>query len=152
MRNSHFLAAGLGAAVVLALSSTLAVNTSSARAAEIQHRLECPDAAPSEWHLPTKAPLVQAAVLSNRIGQAIDEATPPSLVPDRGYALGEVWHNLWTMGDEPGWSHFVDCHYKGVPKVLRLEADGLKQCEQTARPFDSKKGVSTTAVQTMWCD
>jgi hypothetical protein len=56
------------------------------------------------------------------------------------------------MGDEPGWSHFVDCTYRGSSRVLRLKADGLKQCEQTARPYSARTGVATGAVQTMVCD
>ena len=120
--------------------------------ADQQHRLECPREAPADWGLPTPAPLDQPAVLSQPTGQPIDEAAPPSLVPDRGYARGNVWHNLWLMGDQPGWSHFVDCQYRGSKRVLRLKADGLKQCEQTARPYSAKTGVARDAMQTMACD
>ncbi len=95
---------------------------------------------------------MQAAVLSEKTGQPIDDTAPPSLVPDRGYAQGNVWHNIWMMGDEPGWSHYVDCRYRGSSRILRLKADGLKQREQTASPYDAKKGVSAAAVQTMACD
>jgi hypothetical protein len=116
------------------------------------HRVACPPEAPAEWGLPRPAPLVQAAVLSQPTGQAIDESAPPSLVPDRGYARGTVWHNIWMMGDEPHWSHFIDCQYRGSTRLLRLPADGLKQCEQTAQPYSAGKGVAEGAVQTMACD
>jgi hypothetical protein len=117
-----------------------------------QHRLECPREAPAEWGLPKPAPLEQPAVLSQPNGEPIDESAPPSLMPDRMNARGAVWHNVWLMGDEPGWSHFVDCQYRGSKRVLRLKADGLKQCEQTATPYSPKGGIARDAVQTMACD
>jgi hypothetical protein len=120
--------------------------------AEQQHRLQCPTEARAEWGLPKSAPLVQPAVLSQPTGQAIDDSAPPSLVPDQGFARGNVWHNVWIMGDEPGWSHYVDCQYRGSKRILRLKADGLKQCEQTAQPFSTKGGVAENAMQTMVCD
>jgi len=119
---------------------------------QVQHRLACPAHPPSDWGLTSSAPLDQAAVLSQPIGQPIDETAPPSLVPDRGFARGNVWHNIWLMGDEPGWSHFVDCRYRGLQRVLRLKADGLRQCEQTAQPYSLAHGVAENAIQTMACD
>lgn len=116
------------------------------------HRLECPAQAPAEWHLPQPAPLDQLAVLSQPVGEPIDDTAPPTLVPDQGFARHNVWHNVWIMGDEPGWSHFVDCGHRGSKRVLRLKADGLKRCEQTARPYSAQKGVANDAVQTMACD
>ncbi len=124
-------------------------------AAPSPHRLECPAGAPADWHLGItagSAPLVQAAVVSERTGQPIDDSAPPSLVPDRGYAKGDVWHNIWAMADEQGWSRYVDCQYRGSPRILRLKADGLKRSEQTARPYSTKTGVAENAVQTMVCD
>jgi len=120
--------------------------------AEQQHRLECPVEAPTEWGLSKPAPLDQAAVLSQPIGQPIDDGAPPSLVPDQGFARGRVWHNIWVMGDEPSWSHYIDCQYRGSKRILRLNADGLRQCEQTAQPYSVKGGVADDAVQTMACD
>jgi hypothetical protein len=117
-----------------------------------QHRLACPAEAPPEWGLGKPAPLEQPAVLSQPAGQPIDDSAPPSLVPDRMFARGAVWHNIWIMGDEPGWSHFVDCQYRGSKRVLRLKADGLKQCEQTAAPYSPKGGIARGAMQTMACD
>jgi hypothetical protein len=56
------------------------------------------------------------------------------------------------MGDEAGWSHFIDCSYRGSVRILRLKADDLKQCEQTAKPYSAKTGVASDAVQTMVCN
>jgi hypothetical protein len=56
------------------------------------------------------------------------------------------------MGDEAGWSHYVDCQYRGSQRILRLKADGLKQCEQTAKPYSAKGGVANDSVQMMVCD
>jgi hypothetical protein len=120
--------------------------------AQPAHRLECPREAPAEWGLPKPAPLEQPAVLAQPTGEPIDESAPPSLVPDQMSARGSVWHNVWLMGDEPGWSHFVDCQYRGSKRVLRLKADGLKRCEQTAAPYSPKGGIVRDAVQTMACD
>ena len=148
MRDTLNIASGMGGAAAFGLAIMIATPTAAAP----QHRLECPATAPADWHLPANSPLSQPAVLSEKTGQPIDDKAPPSLVPDRGFVQGNVWHNIWLMGDEPGWSHYVDCQYRGSPKILRLKADGLKQCEQTAQPYDPKSGVSANAVHTMWCD
>lgn len=138
----------------LALSTMLIVTTGALQLAHAQahHRLECPAQAPAEWRLPQPAPLDQVAVLTQPVGQPINETAPSSLVPDQGYARGDVWHNVWHMADEPEWSHFVDCRYRGSNLVLRFETDGLKRCEQTARPYSAQKGVGHDAMQTMTCD
>ncbi len=138
-----------GRCLVAALATLGSIHAASS---DQPHRVECPREAPAEWGLSKPAPLTQAQVLSQPIGQPIDESAPPSLVPDRGYARGNVWHNIWIMGDEPHWSHFVDCQYRGSNRLLRLKADGLKQCEQTATPYSAGKGVADEAVQTMTCD
>ena len=134
------------------LAAAMMLGSLGAAVADPPHRLECPREAPDDWGLPKPAPLEQAQVLSQPAGEAIDESAPPSLVPDRGYARGNVWHNIWIMGDEPHWSHFIDCQYRGSERVLRLKADGLKQCEQTAQPYSAGKGVADHAVQTLVCD
>jgi hypothetical protein len=115
------------------------------------HRLACPSNPPAAWGLPSSAPLDQAAVLSQPSGEPIDETAPPTLVPDHGFARGDIWHNIWLMGDDPGWSHFVDCRYRGSQQVLRLKADHLNHCEQTARPYSARRGLASD-VQTMTCD
>lgn len=118
----------------------------------LAHRLECPQSAPAAWGASKPALLEQPAVLSQPAGEPINEDSPPSLMPDRGFARGAVWHNVWTMGDASGWVHFVDCRYHGSSRVLRLKADGLRQCEQTAQPYSARHGVAHQAVQTMACD
>ena len=90
------------------IAATVGLCAIRAAGAEQPHRVACPGEAPAEWGLPKPAPLEQPAVLSQPTGEPIDEKAPPSLVPDRGYARGNVWHNVWMMGDEPHWSHFVD--------------------------------------------
>ena len=114
-------------------------------------RVACPMQAPAGLG-PNLGPLEQVAVLSERQGVAIDDTAPPSLVPDRGFARGNVWHNIWLMGDEPGWVHYIQCQYRGSPKALRLPADGLRQCEQTATPYSARRGVAATAVHTLACE
>lgn len=99
----------------------------------------CPARAPSNWGLHGPAPLNQVAVLSQPVDQPIDDRSPPSLVPDRGFSQGTVWHNIWLMGDEAGWSHFIECRYRGSDRTPRLPADGLQRCEQTTQPFSKKK-------------
>ena len=136
--------------IVTAVLTALALATPPAQAQ--QHRVACPIEAPAEWKLPKPAPLEQAAVLSQPKGEPINEAAPGSLMPDRGFAAGNVWHNVWIMGDEPGWEHYIDCQYRGSKQILRFKADGLKQCEQTARPYSAKQGIADNAVQTLVCD
>jgi hypothetical protein len=138
----------LAAATVAIVAVVLAV---SAPAHSREHHVECPREAPAPWTVQQPAPLEQATVLFQPVAQAIDENAPPSLVPDRGFAHGGVWHNIWRMGDEPRWSHFVDCRYRGSQRVLRLKADGLGQCEQTAQPYSITTGVARDATQTMTC-
>jgi hypothetical protein len=130
---------------------TVMIMVGSSAHAEGQ-RFECPREAPPEWGLHKPAPLDQVAVLSQPVGQPIDDSSPSSLVPDRGFARRKVWHNIWLMGDEPGWSHRVDCQYRGSPRILRLKADGLKQCEQTAKPYSARGGIAEKAVHTMVCE
>ena len=103
------------------VAAAAVIGSVGAAGATSPHRVECPSDAPSEWGLPKPAPLEQPAVLSQPTGEPIDEHAPPSLVPDRGYARGNVWHNIWIMGDEPHWSHFVDCQYRGSNRVLRTQ-------------------------------
>src|ERR1700761_6511161 len=112
-----------GVAGVLALAVT---GIASAAAATSTSQLACPAVAPAEWHLGAGAKLSEAAVLSVAAGETVDEAFPPSLAPDRGVQRGDAWHNLWRIGnDEPGWSYFIDCKYRGASQIVRLKADGL---------------------------
>ncbi len=118
----------------------------------IRHRLQCPSTAPAEWGLGPSVPLARVSVLAQQTGRPIDESAPPSLHPDRSLVVGDVLHNIWVMDDEPGWYRFVDCQYRGSPRILRLWADGLKRCEQTVRPYAPRTGISETAAQTLECD
>jgi hypothetical protein len=115
------------------------------------HRLECPAQAPAEWG-GAPGPLEQVGVLSEHRNLPINDEAPPLLVPDRGFAQGGVWHNIWRMGDEPDWVHYIQCQYRGSTRVLRLQADGLRQCEQTATPYSPARGVADDAVHTLACD
>jgi hypothetical protein len=142
----------LGWQARLCLSAVIPFAVPSSIYAEQLHRLQCPAEAPAEWGSSKPAPLVQPAVLSQPVGEPIDDSAPPSLVPDQAFARGSVWHNIWIMGDEPGWSHYVDCQYRGSKRILRLKADGLKPCEHTAQQYSAKGGVADNAVQTMVCD
>jgi hypothetical protein len=138
-------------ALLFAVGFSVAGSFAGAPALAQHPRLECPPEAPAEWNLPKPALLDQAAVLSQPVGVPIDHASPPLLVPDRGYARGSAWHNTWLMGDEPGWSHFVDCRYRGSERILQLKADDLRQCEQTVRPYSTRSGMTDNAVMTMVC-
>src|ERR1022692_4138315 len=102
-------------ATIIAMNVVITVGS----AAYAQHRLKCPREAPAGWGLPKTAPLDQIAILSQPLGQPIDDSSPPSLVPDHGFARGNVWHKIWLMGDEPGWARFIDCRYRGSTRILR---------------------------------
>jgi hypothetical protein len=138
------------APLTFSLTLTLALLLAATQAQAAGHRLACPAGAPADWGA-RLGPLEQAAVLFEKTGVEIDERAPPSLVPDRGFARGKVWHNIWLMHDEPGWTHYVHCQYRGSSRVLRLRADGLRQCEQTATPYRPGRGVAQEAVQTLVC-
>ena len=140
------------AAIAVMAFAAFCFAQAQAHAAMPAHKLACPATAPADWHLPGDAPLTEVALLSAKDGETIDEVYRPTLVPDNGFARGKTWHNSWTLTAEPGWSYFIDCQYRGAPQILRLKADGLSRCEQTAMPYDKKKGVSDLAVQTMVCD
>ena len=47
---------------------------------------------------------------------------------------------------------FADDYGSMKTRVLRLKADGLKQCEQTAKPYSAKGGVAENATQMMVCE
>jgi len=140
-------------AVLLAcLALTAIAIASRLYAATPRHQLACPSIAPANWSLGDKARLVRAGVLSERTGVAITTGAPPYLAPDNSYRRGGAWHNIWLLDDEPGWAYFVECQYLGSQDVLRLKADGLKQCEQVFSPNGAKTGTSGATLQTMQCD
>jgi hypothetical protein len=121
-------------------------------AATPRHQLACPSIAPANWSLGDKARLVRAGVLSERTEVAITTGAPPYLAPDNSYRRGGAWHDIWLLDDEPGWAYFVECQYLGSQDVLRLKADGLKQCEQVFSPSGAKIGTPGAILQTMQCD
>ena len=85
------------------------------------HTLECP-----------AGPLVGVQVLSAKHGEAIDEASPPDLVPDNQTTRAGVIHQVWRMNAEgPGWDYFVWCRYQGAARVVKLAAPGVQRCERT---------------------
>lgn len=145
--SKHGTTARAGIAVLLALAAA-----TPARASSPQHQLACPSIAPGSWNLRADAWLVRSAVLGARTGIAINDTAPPYLMPDQGYRRGGAWHNVWLLDGEPGWAYFVECQYLGSRDVLRLNADGLKQCEQVFRPNGTKPGGSDATLQSMQCD
>jgi hypothetical protein len=137
---------------LLVLTACVTGTIFPAHASSPQHQLACPSVAPTSWNLRADARLVRSAVLGARTGVAINDTAPPYLMPDQGYRRGGAWHNLWLLDDEPGWAYFVECQYLGSRDVLRLKADGLKQCEQVFRPNGAKPAGSDATLQTMQCD
>ena len=97
-------------AVVLIAATTLAS----------AHALQCPE-----------GPLVGVDVLSAKHGEAIDEASPPSLVPDEQTTRAGIVHQVWRMnGEGPEWDYFVWCRYQPA-KLVKLPAPKVKRCERT---------------------
>jgi len=94
------------------------------------HVLECPARAPAEWG-DARGALVGVDVLSTRRGEAIDDAAPPSLVPDSQVIRAGTLHQSWRMNqDGPDWQYHVWCRYSGTTRVLKLAAPGVRQCER----------------------
>ena len=120
--------------------------------ADVQgHALECPARAPDDWKLPN-APLSGVEVLSSREGEAIDETAPPSLVPDEQSIQSGTLHQSWKMNaDGPEWIFFVDCHYKGTDRILRLDARTVTRCDRTISHFSRTTGETARSEQRMRC-
>ena len=114
-------------AILLRATVIVAVSPAVSR----EHRLECPAEAPIEWGMAKRAPLDGPAVLAQPTGLPINDQSPPLLVPDRGYAHDGVWHNVWIIGEEAGWTYFVDCRYRTSARVLRL---GRMVCANANKP------------------
>jgi hypothetical protein len=93
------------------------------------HALECPAHAPSAWG-GSPGLLVGAQVVSAKRGEKIDDAAPPDLVPDDQSTQSDTLHSIWRMNsDGPAWLFQVWCHYAGTPRVLKVDAPGVKRCE-----------------------
>lgn len=92
-------------------------------------------------------------MLSARVGQAIDDKNPPSLMPDDQSQSGGTLHQSWRMdSDGPGWVRFVDCHYQGADRVLRLDANRLSRCERTVTHFSKTAEGTGPSIDQMACD
>jgi hypothetical protein len=137
--------------LTLALVATLAASPALAADAPT-HKLTCPASAPAEWG-PAKPPLDGVEVLSTAPNEPIDDTAPPSLVPDTNVIRKGTLYQTWRMDAEPtGWRHFVDCHYRGTKRLLRLPADGLHQCERTITHFRKSGGKTAQSVDMIVCD
>ena len=133
------------------LASVLTVVAAPAAMAAPADTLECPAAAPAAWHV-GDAPLAGVEVLPAPEGAKIDETAPPSLVPDEESLRDGTLHQAWVMnGDGPGWAFFVDCHYAGSDRLLRLDAHAMKRCERTITHFSKSSGASRDSQQRMLC-
>ena len=74
--------------------------------------------------------LTGVQVVSAKRGEKIDDAAPPDLVPDDQQTQGGILHSIWRMNSEgPEWLFQVWCHYAGTPRVLKVDAPGVKRCE-----------------------
>jgi hypothetical protein len=114
--------------------------------------IECPAIAPPEWGLSAAATLSDVEVLSVPQGVKIDEEAPPSLVPDTSDVYDHALHQSWMMDqDGPGWSSFVDCHYRGTARILRLDAAGVKRCDRVIQPFDPRRPDNAASHESMIC-
>ncbi len=125
---------------------------STAHAAPPSHKLECPQSAPADWNVPT-ARLSGVEVLSAKVGEAIDNKSPPSLMPDDQSLSAGTLRQSWRMdSDGPGWVRFVDCHYQGTDRVLRLDANHLSRCERTVTHFTKTAEATEPSIDRMACD
>ncbi len=123
-----------------------------AGAADVKHKLECPEFAPAGWGA-GKGALSGVDVLSSPAGEPIDEHAPPTLAPDDETVEGGTLRQTWQMNnDGAGFVSFVDCHYQGTPRPLRLDAKATKICVRSIAPFDKAKGAAADAKQALYCD
>jgi hypothetical protein len=137
---------------ILAVFMLAALAAPVAQAAPTGHKLECPQSAPSDWNMPA-APLAGVEVLSAQIGETIDDKSPPSLTPDENSLRAGTLHQSWQMdNDGDGWVRYVDCHYQGTDRVLRLDANHLAKCERTVTHFSRTGGATKLSKETMSCD
>ncbi len=132
---------GTAALVVAALA------VASPDSAGADPRLSCPAQAPDGWG-PARGALAWVEVLAAPRGAKIDDTTPPSLVPDANEVRDGMLHQVWRMNaDGPDWVYYVDCHYAGTTRVLRLDAGRVARCERIL-PASSK----ANGPQSLTCD
>jgi hypothetical protein len=143
--------------LALAAFAFAALAIPTADAAAPRHKLECPQAPPAAWNMPT-ARLSGVEVLSARVGETIDDKSPPSLTPDDESIRAGTLHQTWRMdGDGPGWVRFVDCRYRtpdrpSAERVLRLDAGHLATCERIVSHFSKTAGTTALSKDLMACD
>jgi len=107
-----------------------ALAVASPASAGADPRLSCPAHAPDGWG-PVRGPLAGVEVLAAPRGAKIDNAAPPSLVPDVNEVRDGILHQAWRMNAEgPNWVYYVDCHFAGTTRVLRLDAGSVARCER----------------------
>lgn len=111
------------------------------------HLLSCPAQTPATWGS-LAGVLNGAEILSMPHGDKINEQAKPSMVPDswdqRGARIRQIWH---MNAEGPDWDYYVDCHYSGTSRILRLDAGKVKICE---RQFDA--GQPDRGAQSLTCD
>ncbi len=116
------------------------------------HKLECPASPPVDWNLPASS-LSGVEILSAQIGEIIDDKSPPSLTPDDETLRAGTLRQSWRMdNDGDGWVRYVDCHYQGSDRVLRLEANHLAKCERVITHFSKTTGAGKLSKETLACD
>jgi hypothetical protein len=87
-------------------------------------------------------------ILAAPRGEKIDEAAPPSLMPDSNKVHDGMLHQVWRMNAEgPDWMYYVDCHYAGTARLLRLDAGHVTRCERVLPPPPNESGK-----QSLICD
>ena len=117
-----------------------------------QTELRCPDAAPADWGLKPTPSLSGVEILSARKGEKIDEKAPPSLVPDTSDTRNGTLHQTWQMNsDGPEWSYFIDCHFGGTSRILRIDAGGTTLCDYTVAPFGANGREGPNARHRLVC-
>lgn len=95
--------------------------------------LSCPKTPPPAWGLPS-AQLRAVLVLSQPVGQAINEDALPIMAPTRQWQSKGMLHQSWKMnGDAPKFAEMIDCLYEGSERHLRLDASKVAQCTASSK-------------------
>ncbi len=116
------------------------------------HAIDCPATAPASWGVGA-AKLAGVEILSQPKGEKIDETAPPSLMPDETKIAAGTLRQYWTMNDAgAGWDFFVDCHYAGTTRVLRIEADRVKRCDRAIMHYRKSGDPDPRSVDSLSCD
>jgi len=122
------------------------------QAAAEAHGLQCPATVPHAWGLAPSPSLSGVEILSAPTGTKIDDSAPPSLVPDTQDIHDRTLHQTWQMNaDGPNWSYFVDCHYAGTQRFLRLDATGVTHCDYYVSPYSLTSRPDVAAHHRLVC-